>query len=183
MPTRTGGGGPPAPSPRTLPGWLTCSPGGRPRLPRERRSLHPWGSRDPKSRPHNRRCRRYRPALTKTSAVPNKRAGPLPRSCRRVTMPPKAPRDTPCRALSCLAASGGRLHCPDDAQAERREVAALLLSYDIGLLVRHALSCLAVRAAEVCIARMMRNANGARSPRCCFRLASDCWFATNGLSI
>jgi hypothetical protein len=31
-------------------------------------------------------------------------------------------------ALSCLAARGGRLHCPDDAQAERREDAALLLS-------------------------------------------------------
>ena len=27
----------------------------------------------------------------------------------------------PCHALSCLAARGGRLHCPDDAQAERRE--------------------------------------------------------------
>jgi hypothetical protein len=33
-----------------------------------------------------------------------------------------------CHALSCLAARGGRLHCPDDAQAERREDAALLLS-------------------------------------------------------
>ena len=31
-------------------------------------------------------------------------------------------------ALSCLAARGGRLHCPDDAQAERRDDAALLLS-------------------------------------------------------
>jgi hypothetical protein len=41
------------------------------------------------------------------------------------------------RALSCLAARCGGLHCPDDAQAERREVATLLLSYGIGLLVRH----------------------------------------------
>ena len=33
-----------------------------------------------------------------------------------------------CHALSCLAARGGRLHCPDDAQAELREDAALLLT-------------------------------------------------------
>jgi hypothetical protein len=33
-----------------------------------------------------------------------------------------------CHALSRLAARGGRLHCPDDAHAERREDAALLLS-------------------------------------------------------
>ena len=42
-----------------------------------------------------------------------------------------------CHALSCPAARGGRLHCRDDAQAERREDAALLLSSGIGLLVCH----------------------------------------------
>ena len=34
------------------------------------------------------------------------------------------------------------------------------------------------RAADGCIARMMRKPNGARTPRCCFRRASGCWFAT-----
>jgi hypothetical protein len=35
------------------------------------------------------------------------------------------------------------------------------------------------RAADVCIPRIMRKPNGARSPRCCFRMASGCWIATH----
>ena len=38
------------------------------------------------------------------------------------------------------------------------------------------------RAADGCIARMMRKPNGARTPRCCFRRASGCWFATRALA-
>ena len=37
------------------------------------------------------------------------------------------------------------------------------------------------RAADGCIARMMRKPNGARTPRCCFRRASGCRFATDGI--
>ena len=35
------------------------------------------------------------------------------------------------------------------------------------------------RAADGCIARMMCKPNAARTPRCCFRRASGCWFATH----
>jgi hypothetical protein len=50
-------------------------------------------------------------------------------------------RRLPCHGLRSLAGSAGRLHRPDDAQAGSREapaVAALLLSSDLRLLVRHA---------------------------------------------
>ena len=70
-------------------------------------------------------------------------------------------------ALSRLAARGGRLHRPDDAQAEPREVdVGRRAIASVGLLTagspRTQPSCLG--RADDCVARMMRKSNHARSP-------------------
>ena len=57
------------------------------------------------------------------SAVHRRRTAPPARRSHswRAIVPTAASRRCLCHALSCLAARGGRLHCPDDAQAEPRE--------------------------------------------------------------
>jgi hypothetical protein len=87
-----------------------------------------------------------------------------------------------------LAACNGRLHCPDDAQAERREAdvgrgAAAFVKRRTAGSPRNHPSCRG--RADDCIARMMRKSNHVRSPSDAALLlcrASDYWFATQGIA-
>jgi hypothetical protein len=87
-----------------------------------------------------------------------------------------------------LAACNGRLHGPDDAQAERREAdvgrgAAAFVKRRTAGSPRNHPSCRG--RADDCIARMMRKSNHVRSPSDAALLlcrASDYWFATQGIA-